>query len=68
MTIFAFREEWMQAIQSVANNLKMREQEEDEPMDVFGSPSESSLEEMEVAMSKSRTKVVRGHKRYRALV
>lgn len=36
----------------------MREQEEDEPMDVFGSPSESSLEEMEVAMSKIRTKVV----------
>lgn len=53
-----FREEWMRAIQSVANNLKMREQEEDEPMDVFGSPSESSLEEMEVAMSKIRTKVV----------
>lgn len=55
-----FREEWMRAIQSVANNLKMREQDDEEPMDVFGSPSESSLEEMEVAMSKSRTKVVRG--------
>uniref|UniRef100_A0A7N6AKM8 non-specific serine/threonine protein kinase n=1 Tax=Anabas testudineus TaxID=64144 RepID=A0A7N6AKM8_ANATE len=51
------REEWMRAIQSVANNLKMREQDDEEPMDVFGSPSESSLEEMEVAMSKSRTKV-----------
>uniref|UniRef100_A0A4W6D9J6 non-specific serine/threonine protein kinase n=1 Tax=Lates calcarifer TaxID=8187 RepID=A0A4W6D9J6_LATCA len=51
------REEWMRAIQSVANSLKMREQEEEEPMDVFGSPSESSLEEMEVAMSKSRNKV-----------
>uniref|UniRef100_A0A667WUP0 non-specific serine/threonine protein kinase n=1 Tax=Myripristis murdjan TaxID=586833 RepID=A0A667WUP0_9TELE len=51
------REEWMRAIQAVANGLKMREQEEEEPMDVFGSPSECSLEEMEVAMSKSRTKV-----------
>ena len=50
----------MRAIQSVANGLKMREQEDEEPMDVFGSPSESSLEEMEVAMSKSRNKVVRG--------
>lgn len=50
----------MRAIQSVANSLKMREQEDEEPMDVFGSPSESSLEEMEVAMSKSRNKVVRG--------
>uniref|UniRef100_A0A673AQR2 non-specific serine/threonine protein kinase n=1 Tax=Sphaeramia orbicularis TaxID=375764 RepID=A0A673AQR2_9TELE len=51
------REEWMRAIQSVANSLKMREEEDEEPMDVFGSPSECSLEEMEVAMSKSRTKV-----------
>uniref|UniRef100_A0A8C4E6G8 non-specific serine/threonine protein kinase n=1 Tax=Dicentrarchus labrax TaxID=13489 RepID=A0A8C4E6G8_DICLA len=51
------REEWMRAIQSVANSLKMREQEEEEPMDMFGSPSESSLEEMEVAMSKSCSKV-----------
>lgn len=50
----------MRAIQSVANSLKMREHEEEEPMDVFGSPSESSLEEMEVAMSKSGSKVVRG--------
>lgn len=49
----------MWAIQSVANSLKMREQEEEEPMDVFGSPSESSLEEMEVATSKSCTRVVR---------
>lgn len=53
------REEWMWAIQSVANSLKMREQEEEEPMDVFGSPSESSLEEMEVATSKSCARVVR---------
>lgn len=37
----------------------MHEQEEEEPMDVFGLASESSLEEMEVAMSKSRNKVVR---------
>uniref|UniRef100_A0A8C8DTW9 non-specific serine/threonine protein kinase n=1 Tax=Oryzias sinensis TaxID=183150 RepID=A0A8C8DTW9_9TELE len=51
------REEWMQAIQSVANGLKMREQEEEEPMDMFSSPCESSLEEMEVVMSKSRNKV-----------
>uniref|UniRef100_A0A8C4E6H8 non-specific serine/threonine protein kinase n=1 Tax=Dicentrarchus labrax TaxID=13489 RepID=A0A8C4E6H8_DICLA len=52
------REEWMRAIQSVANSLKMREQEEEEPMDMFGSPSESSLEEMEVAMSKSCSKTM----------
>lgn len=51
------REEWMRAIQAVANSLKMREEEDEEPMEVFGSPSESSLEEMEVAMSKSRNKV-----------
>lgn len=49
----------MRAIQSVTNSLKMQEEEE-EPMDVFGSPSESSLEEMEVVLSKSRNKVVRG--------
>uniref|UniRef100_A0A8C7YMH7 non-specific serine/threonine protein kinase n=1 Tax=Oryzias sinensis TaxID=183150 RepID=A0A8C7YMH7_9TELE len=52
------REEWMQAIQSVANGLKMREQEEEEPMDMFSSPCESSLEEMEVVMSKSRNKTM----------
>ncbi|KAF6718840.1 RAC-beta serine/threonine-protein kinase [Oryzias melastigma] len=51
------REEWMRAIQSVTNGLKMQEQEEEEPMDVFSSPCESSLEEMEVMMSKSRNKV-----------
>ncbi|XP_064841337.1 RAC-beta serine/threonine-protein kinase isoform X1 [Oncorhynchus masou masou] len=51
------REEWMRAIQAVANGLKMREEEA--PMDVtFGSPSDcSSMEEMDVAMSKSRNKV-----------
>lgn len=51
------REEWMRAIQAVANGLKVREEEE--PMDLFGSPSDnSSMEEMEVAMSKTRSKVV----------
>lgn len=49
----------MRAIQSVANSLKMQDQEEEEPMDVFSSLSETSLEEMEVALSKSCTKVVR---------
>lgn len=53
------REEWMWAIQSVANSLKMREQDEEEPMDLLGSPNESSLEEMEVATSKRCTRVVR---------
>lgn len=48
----------MRAIQAVANGLKTREEEA--PMDItFGSPSDcSSMEEMEVAMSKSRNKVV----------
>uniref|UniRef100_A0A3Q0T1D9 non-specific serine/threonine protein kinase n=1 Tax=Amphilophus citrinellus TaxID=61819 RepID=A0A3Q0T1D9_AMPCI len=54
------REEWMQAIQSVADSLKMQKQEEEEPMDVFGSPSQSSTEEMEVAMAKSCVSVVMG--------
>ncbi|XP_064207723.1 RAC-beta serine/threonine-protein kinase-like [Anguilla rostrata] len=51
------REEWMRAIQAVTNGLKTREEEE--PMDIkFGSPSDcSGMEEMEVAMSKSRSKV-----------
>lgn len=49
----------MWAIQSVANSLKMREQDEEEPMDLLGSPNESSLEEMEVATSKRCTRVVR---------
>ena len=55
----------MRAIQAVANGLKMREEEDEEPMDMFGSPSECSLEEMEVAMSKSRTKTVRETQRER---
>lgn len=59
MKFLTLREEWMWAIQSVANSLKMREQDEEEPMDLLGSPNESSLEEMEVAMSKRCTRVVR---------
>ncbi|KAJ8368939.1 hypothetical protein SKAU_G00089670 [Synaphobranchus kaupii] len=51
------REEWMRTIQAVANGLKSREEEE--PMDIkFGSPSDcSGMEEMEVSMSKSGSKV-----------
>lgn len=49
----------MWAIQSVANSLKMQEQNEEEPMDLLGSPNESSLEDMEVAGSKMCTRVVR---------
>uniref|UniRef100_A0A674MIR5 non-specific serine/threonine protein kinase n=1 Tax=Takifugu rubripes TaxID=31033 RepID=A0A674MIR5_TAKRU len=49
------REEWMWAIQSVANSLKMQEQNEEEPMDLLGSPNECSLEDMEVAGSKGCT-------------
>ncbi|XP_034801771.2 RAC-beta serine/threonine-protein kinase isoform X2 [Pan paniscus] len=52
------REEWMRAIQMVANSLKQRAPGED-PMDYkCGSPSDSSMaEEMEVAVSKARAKV-----------
>lgn len=51
------REEWIRAIQAVANGLKSREEEE--PMDInFGSPGDNSLEGMEAAIAKSRTKVV----------
>ncbi|KAF6076518.1 AKT serine/threonine kinase 2 [Phyllostomus discolor] len=52
------REEWMQAIQMVANSLKQRGLGED-PMDYkCGSPSDSSAaEEMEVSVSKARAKV-----------
>uniref|UniRef100_A0A2K5N3I8 non-specific serine/threonine protein kinase n=6 Tax=Cercopithecinae TaxID=9528 RepID=A0A2K5N3I8_CERAT len=52
------REEWMRAIQMVANSLKQRAPGED-PMDYkCGSPSDSSAaEEMEVAVSKARAKV-----------
>lgn len=53
------REEWMRAIQMVANSLKQRGPGED-PMEYkCGSPSDSSAaEEMEVAVSKARAKVV----------
>ncbi|XP_059362119.1 RAC-beta serine/threonine-protein kinase [Carassius carassius] len=52
----AEREEWIRAIQAVANGLKSREEEE--PMDInFGSPGDNSLEGMEAAIAKSRTKV-----------
>nr|XP_061796895.1 RAC-beta serine/threonine-protein kinase isoform X3 [Nerophis lumbriciformis] len=52
------REEWMRSIQAVANSLKSQQQDE-EPMEIkFGSPSDSSgAEEMEIAISKSRSKV-----------
>uniref|UniRef100_A0A8C7YLS3 non-specific serine/threonine protein kinase n=1 Tax=Oryzias sinensis TaxID=183150 RepID=A0A8C7YLS3_9TELE len=52
------REEWMRAIQAVTNSLKSQQQDE-EPMEIkFGSPSDSSgTEEMEIAVSKSCTKV-----------
>uniref|UniRef100_A0A8C2UIU4 non-specific serine/threonine protein kinase n=1 Tax=Chinchilla lanigera TaxID=34839 RepID=A0A8C2UIU4_CHILA len=52
------REEWMRAIQMVANSLKQRVPGED-PMEYkCGSPSDSSTaEEMEVAVSKARAKV-----------
>uniref|UniRef100_A0A8C9D037 non-specific serine/threonine protein kinase n=1 Tax=Phocoena sinus TaxID=42100 RepID=A0A8C9D037_PHOSS len=52
------REEWMQAIQMVANSLKQRGPGAD-PMDYkCGSPSDScAAEEMEVAVSKARAKV-----------
>uniref|UniRef100_A0AAX7VUY3 non-specific serine/threonine protein kinase n=1 Tax=Astatotilapia calliptera TaxID=8154 RepID=A0AAX7VUY3_ASTCA len=52
------REEWMRSIQAVANSLKSQQQDE-EPMEIkFGSPSDSSgMEDMEIAVSKSHTKV-----------
>lgn len=56
---FCVREEWMRSIQAVANSLKSQQHDE-EPMEIkFGSPSDiSGSEEMEIAVSKSRTKVV----------
>lgn len=49
----------MRSIQAVANSLKSQQQDE-EPMEIkFGSPSDnSSAEEMEIAVSKCRAKVV----------
>lgn len=54
------REEWIQAIQMVANSLKNQEAEEEDRMDYkCGSPSDSpGAEEMEVAVTKARTKAV----------
>lgn len=54
------REEWIQAIQMVANSLKNQEAEEEDRMDYkCGSPSEGlGAEEMEVAVTKARTKAV----------
>ncbi|XP_040298230.1 RAC-beta serine/threonine-protein kinase [Bufo bufo] len=54
------REEWMRAIQTVANSLKNQENdEEEEAMDIkCGSPSDTpSTDEMDIAMSKGRPKV-----------
>uniref|UniRef100_K9IY19 non-specific serine/threonine protein kinase n=1 Tax=Desmodus rotundus TaxID=9430 RepID=K9IY19_DESRO len=52
------REEWMQAIQMVANSLKQRGLGEDSMDYKCGSPSDSSAaEEMEVSVSKARAKV-----------
>uniref|UniRef100_A0A8C6YJK8 non-specific serine/threonine protein kinase n=2 Tax=Elapinae TaxID=42168 RepID=A0A8C6YJK8_NAJNA len=52
------REEWIQAIQMVANSLKTQAAEEEDRMDYkCGSPSDSlGAEEMEVAVTKARTK------------
>ncbi|XP_044527084.1 RAC-beta serine/threonine-protein kinase isoform X3 [Gracilinanus agilis] len=51
------REEWMRAIQMVANSLKNQEPGEDLMDYKCGSPSDSSVaEDMEVAVSKTRTK------------
>lgn len=57
--VFWVRKEWMRSIQAVANSLKSQQQDE-EPMEIkFGSPSDNSgAEEMEIAVSKSRSKVV----------
>ncbi|CAL1570897.1 unnamed protein product [Knipowitschia caucasica] len=52
------REEWMRSIQAVANSLKSQQQDEEPMVIKYGSPSDSSgAEDMEVAVSKVRTKV-----------
>uniref|UniRef100_A0A7N4PEB0 non-specific serine/threonine protein kinase n=1 Tax=Sarcophilus harrisii TaxID=9305 RepID=A0A7N4PEB0_SARHA len=54
---FSVGEEWMRAIQMVANSLKNQEPVEDSMDYKCGSPSDPSVaEEMEVAVSKTRTK------------
>ncbi|KYO46750.1 hypothetical protein Y1Q_0017424 [Alligator mississippiensis] len=51
------REEWMRAIQTVANSLKNQEPEEDVMDYKCGSPNDSAgAEEMEVAVTKTRVK------------
>ncbi|KAG6922436.1 AKT serine/threonine kinase 2 [Chelydra serpentina] len=51
------REEWMHAIQTVANSLKNQEPEEDTMDYKCGSPTDTTgAEEMEVAVSKTRAK------------
>ncbi|KAF7235341.1 RAC-beta serine/threonine-protein kinase [Varanus komodoensis] len=51
------REEWIRAIQMVANSLKNQEPEEDRMEYKSGSPSDrTGAEEMEVAVSKTRAK------------
>lgn len=55
----SYREEWIRAIQMVANSLKQRGPGEDAMDYKCGSPSDSSTSEMmEVAVSKARAKVV----------
>lgn len=59
MCFISFREEWMRAIQMVANSLKQRGPGEDAMDYKCGSPSDSSTSEMmEVAVNKARAKVV----------
>lgn len=61
VTSVAHREEWMRAIQTVANSLKNQEPEEDVMDYKCGSPNDSAgAEEMEVAVTKTRVKAVRG--------
>ncbi|XP_031468208.1 RAC-beta serine/threonine-protein kinase-like [Phasianus colchicus] len=55
------REEWMRAIQTVANSLKERQPGGDGGDGKCGTPGDNSgAEEMEVTVSKSRAKAVSG--------
>ena len=59
MCFISYREEWMRAIQMVANSLKQRGPGEDAMDYKCGSPSDSSTSEMmEEAVDKARAKVV----------
>ncbi|XP_069799607.1 RAC-beta serine/threonine-protein kinase [Dendropsophus ebraccatus] len=65
------REEWMRAIQTVANSLKNQEnEEEEEAMDIkCGSPSDTpSTEQMDIGDSKGRPKVTMNHFDYLKLL